>query len=324
MGLDVLAVVVASIALASIGLTRLVYWRSRPSSRPLTIIVFAMAVATVIRIPGISDDVIDDRLYRAIGLYNLTELIAAVAGVYAFTTVVELVAETVSDRPALWRRVFRIVTPLVALTTIIGFVTSPAAGEPSNSIFRDFPLDGGLGVFWGLYIGTMVAASGGALFYLVRMVRLPGVRESPIGRPLLLMTAAAFAGLLPAANLLVRLRMHAGGTPDWYRAHAEVIGWFGALVPVLLIGAGSLFYSATVLPDRVRRYRAIRRSSDRYAEVLRSGEDVMVPRDARTYSTRRAAWWGSRSPMITHQMMVVLADAAVRSGDATRRHAANL
>lgn len=317
-------VVLAAIALAAIGLARLAYWRSRPSSRPLTIVVFAMAVSTVIRLPGVADDVMDPWFHGLLGVYNGTELIAAVAGVFAFMTVVELVAVTVSDRPETWRQVFRITTPAVALATIAGFLTSPVAGAPSAAIFRDFPLDRGLLAFWGLYVGTMLAASCGAMFYLVRMVRLPGVRDSPIGRPLLLMTAGAIAGLLPASNLLFRLQMHSGGTPGWYRANAELIGWAGALIPLIFIGAGSLFYSATVLPDRVRRYRAIRRSSGMYAEVLRSGDDVMVPRDARTYSTRRAAWWGSRSPMITHQMMVVLADAAVRSGDSGRAKAASL
>lgn len=324
MSADVVVVVLASVALAAIGLARLSYWRSRPSSRPLTLVVLAMAVATAVRLPGVADSVVDPWLHGMLGIHNATELVAAVAGVFAFMTVVELVVVTVSEQPMIWRRIFAVGTFLVLGATIVGFLASPAGGEPSDAIFRDFPLDRGLAVFWGLYVGTMVAASTGALFYLVRMVRLPGVRLSPLGRPLLLMTAGAIAGLLPASNLLFRLRMHSGGTPDWYRAHAELIGWTGALVPLCFIGAGALFYSVTALPDRVRRYRAIRRSSDRYAEVLRSGDDVMAPRDARTYSTRSAAWWGSRSPMITHQMMVVLADAAVRSGDGGRPQAASV
>lgn len=288
---------------------RIPMWKENRDSRPLTKVLLALGLGQAARIPVISDDYFDVWLHDLTGIWNIPDATAVLLGTFAFCSIIEAVA-TVARPLTFNRRRHQWITALMVAIAGVGFLLSPATDTPTNFVSRDFVPTGPLLMYWGAYLGTLTFALAYALYYLVGLLRESRVRTGPLGRIVAVLTAACTLGFLYGMNKLLYLTLQAADVHNWYTAHAQSITLVLVLGPMIIAGYSLLVFATAILPDRIRRYNAIRQYSAEYERVLLSGTHLLLPRDAATYSTRRAAWSGSRTPIATHRMMVVLSDAA--------------
>ncbi len=297
------------IALLTFVAFRIPMWKRNPDSRPLTKVLAALGLGQAARIPVLSDDYVDVWLHDLTGIWNIPDATAVLLGTFAFCCIGEAVA-TVVQSPSFNKTRHRLFTATMITVAGVGFLLSPATDTPTNFVSRDFPPTGPLLLYWGAYLGTLLYALVFALYYLFGLLRERRVRSGPLGRIVAVLAAACSLGFLYGINKLLYLVLQAAGVENWYTDHAQTITLVLVLGPMIIAGYALLVFATAILPDRLRRYQAIRAYSAEYEKIVATGTNMLIPRDAAVYSTRRAAWKGSRTPVATHRMMVVLSDAA--------------
>jgi hypothetical protein len=309
------AIVPAALLLVAVHRTGVSRRQREVGSNAVTRILLLMAVTQGLRIHALTDEHLDPIVHRVSGIWNASCVLAMCTGVFVCAEIVTIV---VSTRGRNITGIARYGIPAaLAGVMVVAFLNSPAASTRTQFLSQTFPATGPMLVFWVVFIGSIGFAAATVFYWTWRMraVLAIGGRFAPA---LIAVMLASGAGLVWSIHKVTYLVLRGHQIENWYTQHTTAISLILISSPAFMAGCVAITQQVSALPDRLDRYRTIRKLMSTWQSVRESSDEVVLE-SGLIPATRFATWKASSNSMASHRMMVEIADAT-RRGDTVTSH----
>ncbi|WP_141216176.1 MULTISPECIES: hypothetical protein [Nocardiaceae] len=290
------------VVLLLFSLQRLPMFRSKPKTRPMTVLLLTLSTAQFFRIHALADDKLDPVFHSVTGLWNMSVLIAQALAVCAATQLVGIVAHSTQRN---FPRPYRYgLSAALMVALVITFLLSPAPTRPTYYLSQTFVAEGWMLVYWVIFLGSLSLCVTVPLYLLVRMAWI--VKTGELARVLVGAALACAMVLLYAVHKIAYLVAFGRNVDNWYTQHTVQISLFLIMSPLLFAGYVAWVYVWTSLLPRIQRYRRIVSYMERW-QTLASQSNAILAENL-IPSSKRAAWRASRNSVASTRLMVEMVD----------------
>lgn len=280
----------------------------RPASRAadyLSATMLCCGLGKLARTPVVSDEWIDGWFHSWSGVWNVTDFSGMTLGAVGAIFLVHSVA-AIFGRP-LPRRLLAGSIGVAFAGMAVTFALSPVPDAPTAFMSRDFALTGWFAAYWLIYLSALGLASGtlAVLAWRSASVFQKGLPRIAVRS----VSTAGWFGLLYVVHKVVNLTVEHFGVWPWYSAHAPKIS-LATLACAIASGAtGLLLMVGVALGRRVRRYGLLRDRIQDWHSSRDQAPDVALDPALMPSENRWELWKATHNPVVTHRMLVELADS---------------
>lgn len=150
--MSLFAEAIIPVVLLLFSLQRLPMYRSKPQTRPMTVLLLTLSTAQFFRIHALADDKLDPVFHSVTGVWNVSVLIAQALAVCAATQLVGIVAHsTQRNLPRPYRYGL---SAALMVGLVITFLLSSAPTRPTYYLSQTFVAEGWMLAYWVIFSGA--------------------------------------------------------------------------------------------------------------------------------------------------------------------------